>query len=312
MENKICIVCGKEYTPTYKRQQCCGRSCASTLRAKKLKALRIVKYCEVCGKKMYLPASSAQRKYCCRKCTDIGRTTKIKKVCEFCGKEYWVIKERENTSKYCSRKCSDEAKKGKPNCICTQCGKPFHMKMYSQLKYKRNLGFFCSKECLNKYKEKAYAGSGNHQYGLKGPLNASFNGMVIPKKNHKLVEQMVYCPNHPFCNKNGRVEEHRLIVEQNYQIFDEKYFVIIDNKHYLPPKISVHHKDSNHNNNNLSNLVPCTRSEHMHYHNIMRQKEKLNITAVNNKQGELLGTPEVGNQQPSNSLTTIEGSETRC
>lgn len=30
------------------------------------------------------------------------------------------------------------------------------------------------------------------------------------------------------------------------------------------------------------------------------------------KQGELLESPEVGNQQPSISLTTDEGSETRC
>lgn len=124
---------------------------------------------------------------------------------------------------------------------------------------------------------------------------------------------MVYCPNHPFCNKNGRVKQHRLIVEQNYQLFDTKYFTFVNGKYYLLPEIDVHHKDKNHNNNSLENLTPCTKSEHKQYHKsiITERNEKGQIikTAVV-KQGELLESPEVGNQQPSISLTTDEGSET--
>lgn len=182
MEDKICVICDDKYRPSYSKQLCCGRRCTAIIRAKKRVSNRIVKYCEVCGKKMLLPLSSAHRKYCSRECANIGRTTKVKKICEYCCKEYSVIKNRENKTKYCSRGCSDKAKRGAPNCICTQCGKPFHMKLSRQNKYERRLGFFCSKECFNKYKEKAYSGSGNHQHDLKGPLNASFKGNVISQK----------------------------------------------------------------------------------------------------------------------------------
>ena len=310
METKICQYCGVEYTPSYSKQKYCSNKCASIVRANKCKANRIVKKCEVCGKEMYLKKSSSHIKYCSRECTYIGRNTQIEKVCEYCGKKYHVIESRDGSAKYCSRECADKALHGIKNCTCSQCGKKFHMKKSQKDRYDRNLGIFCSQECLNKYKKIAYSGSGNHQFGLKGPLNASFNGDITYKKNHKLIEREVYCPDHPFCNKNGRVWEHRLVVEQNFQLFDTKYFTVINGKHYLIPRISVHHKDGDHNNNDISNLMPCTISEHRKIHEeIKRSKKDLKTAVV--KQGELLESPEVGNQQPSQPLTKLEGSETR-
>ena len=228
MEKKICINCGKEYLPTYDKQQCCCKKCAAIIKAEKQKANRVLKHCEVCGNDMYVIPARINKKYCCRKCADIGRTTKVKKICEYCGKEFSVINKRDNTAKYCCRNCADKAKIAKPNCTCTQCGKEFYMKKYQQDSYNRNLGYFCSRDCVTEYKRKAYLGSGNHQYGLQGPLNASYHGDVIPQKNHKLIEQMVYCPEHPFCTNTGRVKQHRLIVEQNYKLFDIKYFIKIN------------------------------------------------------------------------------------
>jgi hypothetical protein len=35
-------------------------------------------------------------------------------------------------------------------------------------------------------------GEGNHQYGLKGELNASFKGGVNLKSNNKLTERYIY------------------------------------------------------------------------------------------------------------------------
>lgn len=308
MEKRRCIICDKEYLPTYKKQQCCSRKCAAIMRGNQQKSSRILKHCKVCGKEMYVDFSHKNRKYCCRKCADIGRTTLITKTCEVCGAEFKVIKCRDETAKYCSIKCQRKSLRGEENCICTQCGKSFHMKQSQQNKYERNLGLFCSKECFSEYKKKAYSGSGNHQYGLKGPLNASFINDVLLQKNHNLIERMVYCPNHPFCSKGGRVKEHRLIVEQNYQLFDVKYFIEINGSYYLRPKITVHHIDGNHNNNAISNLMPCTIAEHRKIHLKMKRDNK---TAVL-KQGELLGSLEVGNQQPSTPLTKCEGSETRC
>lgn len=293
MENKECIICGKAFTPLYTLQQCCCNSCASILRNRNRNTVKIVKCCEVCGKEMFLTTSNSKRKYCSRECADIGRTTQITKICEICGKEFSVIKCRKDSAKYCSTECQRKSLYAQDNCICPVCGKSFHIKPYHLKKYCNSLGSFCSRECLNAYKKQAYLGSGNHQYGLKGPLNASFKGNIILEKNHNLIEQMVYCPTHPFCNKNGRVKLHRLIVEENYQIFDRKYFIEINGNFYLPPKINVHHKDGDHNNNVIENLIPCTKSEHRQYHS-----PKKKIPAVL-KQGELLENLEVGDQQPS-------------
>lgn len=239
----------------------------------------------------------------------------VEKICECCGNTFKVINCRKDTAKYCCRQCADKAKKVGPNVICSVCGKPFYMKTCQQLRYKRLLGLFCSRECLNKAKEIKYSGAGNPQYGIKGPLNSSFKGAEIVVKNHKNKDIMVYCPTHPYANKAGRVKKHRLIVEQNYQLFDIKYFENINNVYVLLPNIDVHHLDGNHDNNEISNLIPCTRSEHKKYHKsvILERDYKGRIvkqlTAVL-KQGELLESPEVDNQQPSYPLTKVEGSET--
>lgn len=239
----------------------------------------------------------------------------IIKICENCGREFSVIKSRENTARYCCKKCSGEAKKSTPETKCSFCGKLFHMKKTQQNRYERNLGFFCSKECLNKAKKIAYSGSGNHQFGLKGSLNSSFKGEEIVTKNHKNEDIMVYCPNHPYANSAGRVKKHRLIVEQHYNLFNLNYFECINGNYYLLPNVDVHHLDNNHNNNAISNLIPCTRSEHKRYHKSFiterdnRGRIIKSITAVD-KREELLENLEVDNQQPSTSLTTCEGSET--
>lgn len=228
----------------------------------------------------------------------------VDKICEVCGKSFSVINCRKDTAKYCSRKCSDKAKKGQNNVICSTCGKPFHMKESQLKRYDRNLGIFCSKKCLNKMKEIKYCNTGNHQYGLKGSLNASFKGEETIAHNHKLDDIMIYAPYHPYANKSNRVKKHRLIVEQNYTKFNINYFEQINGYIVLKRNIDIHHLDGNHNNNAIDNLIPCTRAEHKHYHKsiIIARDNKGKIikakTAVI-KSGELLGTPEEDNQQPS-------------
>ena len=59
--------------------------------------------------------------------------------------------------------------------------------------------------------------------------------------------------------------------------------------------------------------MPCTRSEHKNYHKstiISRDAKGQIIKTAVFKQEELLGSPEVDNQQPSQLLTKLEGSET--
>ena len=233
----------------------------------------------------------------------------IKKICLNCGKEFEVPHWRK-TAKYCSSECRQESLKGDLNCICEVCGKKFHLKPYFLKKSKHHC---CSVQCLNILKQSLYSGEGNHQYGLKGELNASFKGSEILKNNNGNIDVFVYDPSHPYANKNGRVTKHRLIVEQNYKQFDIKYFEEINGRIVLKKSSHVHHIDGNHSNNDINNLMPLTRAEHRKIHNeklrIVKDSVTGKITGVF-KQGELLEKPEVANQQPSLSSNTFEGSET--
>ena len=189
-------------------------------------------------------------------------------------------------------------------------GKHFHLKPYSLNKYKHHC---CSKECINKWKALHYLGEGNHQYGLKGELNASFGGVELVRKNNNLVDIKVYDPTHPYSDNTGRVLKHRLIVEQNYKLFDQKYFETIGDRVVLKKTSQVHHLNEDHNDNRIENLIPVTKAEHRAIHNmnliIVRDSASGRITGVI-KQGELLEKPEVADQQPSLSGNTLEGSET--
>lgn len=234
----------------------------------------------------------------------------ITKTCLICGKEFQVPHWRKDSAKYCSTECQRQSLHGELNCTCEVCGKKFHVKPYHLNKYKHHT---CSKQCLCELKKILYAGEGNHQYGLKGHLNASFKGGEILKHNNNLIEICVYCPDHPHADRHGRVTKHRLVVEQNYQLFDCKYFETINGQVVLKKSTQVHHINGDHNDNRIENLMPVTKSEHRTIHNlftkIVRDPETGKITGVI-KQGELLEKPEVANQQPSLSGNALEGSET--
>lgn len=120
--------------------------------------------------------------------------------------------------------------------------------------------------------------------------------------------------NHPYKGYLDYVPEHRLIIEEHYNLFDKKYFNIIDGKYYLKPEIDVHHIDKNGLNNDINNLIPLTRSEHTSIHNnektIIRDVDG-RIKTVVFKQGELLETHnDNDNQQPSISSNAFKGSTT--
>lgn len=164
------------------------------------------------------------------------------------------------------------------NVICTQCGKPFHMKPYQLHRYQRNHGTFCSRACYALFKKTRFAGSGNHQYGLKGPLNASFKGMCIPDINNNVVDLKFYVAGHPFSDRSGRVSYHRHLVEQNHERFPSECFIEIAGKFYLRRGLDVHHIDGNHDNNALENLQVMTRAEHSRHHNCIRKQERDPVT----------------------------------
>lgn len=201
----------------------------------------------------------------------------LKKVCPVCGKEFEYPHWRKNV-KSCSVACAHVLLRAKPETTCVICGKSIHIKPYHKERYGKMGGFCCSKECLYEYKRIWFSGKNNHQYGLKGDKNSSFKGEEIPHKNHVLNEIMVYCPDHPYADKNNRVAKHRLIVEENHELFPSDKFDIINNRYVLKRGLQIHHIDGNHDNNDISNLQIVTRSEHSAIHSKLKPRPRSNTT----------------------------------
>lgn len=199
----------------------------------------------------------------------------IKKVCEICGTDYFVPHWRADTAKYCSVRCQRKSLVRRPNVTCVVCGKQFHVKPYYLKRLKHPP--CCSLKCSSLYRKVWFRVNGNHQYGLKGNKNSTFLGDVIFVKNNKLTEVRKYAPYRVDANKAGRVLEHRLLVEENWELFDECAFDIINGQHVLKKDYVVHHIDGNHGNNDIRNLIPITKSEHNRIHiklrEIVRDKE---------------------------------------
>lgn len=73
----------------------------------------------------------------------------------------------------------------------------------------------------------------------------------------------IYQPNHPHTNHNGCVFEHRLVMEKKLG-------------RYLTKEESVHHVDSNNQNNCIDNLILFeTEGKHRAYHAQFRQRDNL-------------------------------------
>lgn len=71
----------------------------------------------------------------------------------------------------------------------------------------------------------------------------------------------VYCPNHPNANVRKCVYEHQLVMEAHIG-------------RYLKRGEVVHHIDGCKSNNDISNLMLLTNSEHTKLHSIIRNSEK--------------------------------------
>jgi len=198
----------------------------------------------------------------------------VKKVCPICGKDFYVPHWRKEKAKYCGTECRQLSFKAGNNAVCSTCGKPFHIKESQLKRYNRTMGVFCCRECARVAKVGFMSGEGNHQYGLRGALNASFKGTEISKRNNELTDIMVYAPDRPDADKNGRVTKHRLIVEDNYQLFPSECFDIIDGYHVIKEGFLVHHIDGNHDNNDITNLMVVSKESHTSIHNRIRPMPK--------------------------------------
>lgn len=196
------------------------------------------------------------------------------KKCANCGKEFPIYHKKRLDKEYvtCSRKCMGEMFQKRKfiehpeNIItCPVCNKQFYIKPSEK---SDAIGNCCSYECSYKLRSIKYSGEGNHQYGLKGELNASFKGERVLHCGY----YWVHMPEHPFAVQNGRVREHRVIAEK--YLLTEENSVMIDGKRYLSPEYDVHHIDGNKLNNSPDNLMVLTRSEHSKLHNKLKSNNK--------------------------------------
>lgn len=190
--------------------------------------------------------------------------------CDNCGKLFSVrrsakqLKERKHF--FCSNKCVGEFKKKqtKNNAICAICGKPYHVKPRELRTTK-----YCSKKCQNAARKIYMRGSGNHQYALKGSDNKSWKSDVRESSyGYTLIRKL----DHPFCNGDGFVFEHRLVAEQ--YLLNNENSVEINGKKYLSPTYVVHHKDFNKQNNSVENLMVMTKRDHSKLHAILNPDQR--------------------------------------
>lgn len=229
----------------------------------------------------------------------------IKAICAYCEKEFEYKPSYGGTHTYCSPACAAAAKKvtHEPNTKCFACGKPIYIKP-SRIARSKSGKFTCSKECMGKMRSMIFTGSNNPNYHEE---------TISYYENNGFKYQRIKLHNHPYKGFQDYYPYHRYIVEQNHNMFDDKYFNIIDGQYYLKPEVNIHHKNENTLNNNISNLIPLTMSEHRKLHNSTKEiirDEKGRIAGVF-KQGELLENhSDNDNQQPSNDRNIVEGSTT--
>lgn len=172
---------------------------------------------------------------------------------------------------FCSCKCESEFRKNQTskNCICPICNTSFHVKPSHKARYDH---VFCSKKCKKEYDRIRMSGEGNHQYGLKGELNASWKSdEKISVYGYKLIRNLY----HPFKNGDGFVFEHRLVVEK-YMLIPENS-IEIDGTLYLSPEWAVHHIDFNRLNNAIDNLFPLPKGLHTKFHSTHRNLKDCSV-----------------------------------
>lgn len=190
--------------------------------------------------------------------------------CENCGKEFECQNFRIQKHKhlFCTKRCEAEFRKSQAelNCICDYCGRLFHRKPSGIHSYWNT----CSKECSKEIRKIKMKGELNHQYNLKGELNASWKSDErISHYGYKLIR----CLDHPFKNSDDFVFEHRLVAER--YLLTEGCTVIIDGKAYLSPDFIVHHCDFNKLNNTPDNLRIMPLNTHTKYHTLINKRNLL-------------------------------------
>jgi hypothetical protein len=175
----------------------------------------------------------------------------VERICENCSKRFktYSCYVKRSGGRFCSKKCSSDGKfngryiggleKVWFDCLC--CNKKFYAIKHDLHTWKPK---FCSRKCAGKYNSEIYIGE-NARFWKGGIRNC-----------HGYVN--IYKPNHPFANIRGEVAEHRLVMEAKIG-------------RYLEKNETIHHINHIKTDNQISNLLLLTKSEHGTLHGKMNK-----------------------------------------
>lgn len=184
----------------------------------------------------------------------------ITKSCESCGKDFKCIKSRENVCKYCSKSCSDVGATKGFNSFCSNCGKPLKRKPNEVL---RNKNLYCSSKCLGEYKSANSIGIVNPNYGNRFHLNPMYKGDLIIKSYNGQRSNFIFVDGHPNQGKDGRILLSKKVVEDNFLLFDSKFFYNLNGKAYLSEDVIIHHNNRDKMDCNIENLNLFFKNEYL-------------------------------------------------
>ena len=240
--NKICEVCGKDFsTTTWEANKGWGRFCSHG-----------------CQSKWQSEARSGEN-------GPGWKGGKVTKVCEVCGKDFSVTPALAHTPRFCSSECfgrhRSENIRGENNpCwkekivkICEVCGKEFSV---TPAKSHRK---FCSCECYGKWCSKNLAGE-----------NSPCFGKIRPYEIRKRVSATLQCisydewesfaEDHPYCPKFNNACR-----ESNREKYDRCCFLSGMTEAENGKRLSVHHIDMDKNqgcDGHAWKLVPLAANWH--------------------------------------------------
>lgn len=184
-------------------------------------------------------------KYCSRACRDVSRTKFY--VCSFCGSSFRP--KNRQYKKYCSKRCAGKSRIGIPRpdwvrkkVSASKIGIKLTLQHRLSLS-KAHLGIKPSKKCIEILKSQ----TGEKHPGWKGGRKKLVNGYIS-----------ISSYNHPNADCDGRILEHRLVMEKHIG-------------RLLRPEEVVHHKNRIKSDNRIENLVLLpSNSAHRKLHALER------------------------------------------
>ncbi len=186
-----------------------------------------------------------------------GKKKGIYKKCQICGKDIYIFPcFLESRGKFCSLKCRGLSQRGKPhnnNWLGKHHSKESKLKISTSNKGKKPS--LEHRKNMSIARKKLFILSPNRQSREKSP---AWKGGIISDRGYVYIKDR----NHPFCNKQGYIAEHRLVMEKVLG-------------RYLFKEEVPHHINKIHNDNRPKNLILFkNNSVHKTFENIEYYKNK--------------------------------------